>query len=164
MIRIAVLNDAQQIAEVHVQSWKETYTGMINQEIIDELSVESRLKFWQKLLVDKNHRLLVCEKEGRILGFLDGYLNPDKNIAEIKVFYFLKQFKGQGLGRAMFEKFYQLILAEKYQYLKLGVIKQNPSRYFYEKMGGTMIGEELIPEYGDGVAELFYQWEIQKAV
>ncbi|PST60770.1 hypothetical protein CV950_002415 [Acinetobacter baumannii] len=38
-IRIASFKDALSIAEVHVQSWKETYTGMIKQEILDELNV-----------------------------------------------------------------------------------------------------------------------------
>ncbi|EXB96016.1 hypothetical protein J515_2662, partial [Acinetobacter baumannii 400834] len=38
-IRIASFKDALSIAEVHVQSWKETYTGMIKQEILNELNV-----------------------------------------------------------------------------------------------------------------------------
>ena len=160
MIRIAVPSDVQQIAEIHVQSWKETYTGIINQDILDNLSVEKRLQLWQKLVVDENHRLFVYERDGEILGFLDGFLNPNKNIAEIKAFYFLKQLKGQGFGRAMFEKFYQTIQPEQHQLLHLGVINHNPSRYFYEKMGGQMIGEEEIPEYGEGVNEVFYEWNV----
>lgn len=160
MIRIAVPSDVQQIAEVHVQSWKETYVGMIHQHVIDEYSVKKRLQLWQQLVNDANHRLFVYEQDGKIFGFLDGYLNPNNHIAEIKAFYFLKQIKGQGIGRAMFEKFYQLINVKQHQLLQLGVINQNPSRYFYEKMGGSVIGEEEIPEYGEGISELFYEWKL----
>ena len=163
MIRIANQNDVQQIAQVHVQSWKETYIGIIRQHVIDELSVEQRIQLWQKLVIDQNHRIFVYEHEGQILGFLDGYLNPNNNIAEIKAFYFLKEIKGQGIGRAMFEQFYQLANSAHYQRLQLGVINQNPSRYFYEKMGGKMMGEDEIPEYGKGIFEVFYQWELHKA-
>ena len=44
MIRLAVLGDAQQIAEVYVQSWNETYTGMIKQEIIERENIEKRIQ------------------------------------------------------------------------------------------------------------------------
>ncbi|NUF12522.1 N-acetyltransferase, partial [Acinetobacter oleivorans] len=37
-IRIANFIDALSIAEVHVQCWKETYTGMLKQEILDGLN------------------------------------------------------------------------------------------------------------------------------
>lgn len=49
MIRLAVIGDAQQIAEVHLQSWNETYTGMIKQEIIDRADIEKRVQLWQQI-------------------------------------------------------------------------------------------------------------------
>lgn len=160
MIRLATQDDVQQIAEVHVQSWKETYTGLIHQHILDDLRVEKRVQLWQILVGDENHRIFVYENAGKVLGFIDGLLHPNKNIAEIKAFYLMKQIQGQGIGRELFEKFYQLIQPEQHQFLQLDVIKQNPSRYFYEKMGGQVIGEEVIPEYGEGVSDIFYQWRI----
>ena len=44
MIRLAVSGDVQQIAEIHVQSWNETYTGMIKQEIIERENIEKRIQ------------------------------------------------------------------------------------------------------------------------
>ncbi len=38
MIRLAILDDALQIAQVHVKSWHEIYTGLIKQEVLDGLS------------------------------------------------------------------------------------------------------------------------------
>ena len=160
MIRIANQNDVQQIAQVHVQSWKETYIGIIRQYVIDELSVEQRIQLWQKLVIDQNHRIFVYEHEGQILGFLDGYLNPNNNIAEIKAFYFLKEIKGQGIGRTMFEKFHRFVGPQKHRILRLGVINKNPSRYFYEKMGGQAVEEKDASDLGEGITEVFYQWNI----
>jgi hypothetical protein len=45
MIRLAVSGDVQQIAEIHVQSWNETYTGMIKQEIIERENIENEYSF-----------------------------------------------------------------------------------------------------------------------
>lgn len=160
MIRIAVQNDVLHIAEVHVQSWKETYQGMIKQEILDELSVEQRVQLWHQLVDEQNHQLIVYESNGKVAGFLDGYLNPNGKVAEIRAFYFLKDIQGQGIGRKMFEQFYQFIQLKGFQTLRLGVINQNPSRFFYEKMGGKVVGEEAIPEYGENIFEVFYQWDI----
>lgn len=162
MIRVAAKNDVQQIAEVHVQSWKETYHGMIKQEILDELSVEQRVQLWNQLVDDQNHQLLVYELNGNVAGFLDGYLNPNGVVAEIRAFYFVKEIKGKGIGRKMFKLFYQCIQLKNFQTLRLGVINKNPSRYFYEKMGGKVVGEEEIPEYGEGIFDVFYQWDIDK--
>jgi len=39
---MATVEDISQIAAVHVQSWRESYQGIIKQEILDELSVEQR--------------------------------------------------------------------------------------------------------------------------
>ncbi|MEG0483605.1 MAG: GNAT family N-acetyltransferase [Acinetobacter sp.] len=160
MIRMAVANDAQQIAEIHVQSWKETYTGIIKPEVLDNLSVPKRLTLWQHIIPHPDHQLFVCEKDGKILGFLDGYLNPNSNIAEIRAFYLLKNIQGEGIGRAMFEKFHQLIHPQQHQILRLEVINKNPSRYFYEKMGGQAVGEQDASDLGVGITEVFYQWEI----
>lgn len=160
MIRKAVENDAQHIAEIHVQSWKETYTGILNQAVLDALSVPKRLMLWQQIIPDPDHQLFVYEKNGRILGFLDGYLNPNSHIAEIRAFYLLKNIQGEGIGRAMFEQFHQLIHPQQHQILRLEVINKNPSRYFYEKMGGQAVEEKDASDLGEGITEVFYQWNI----
>lgn len=160
MIRKAVANDAQQIAEIHVQSWKESYTGILNQDVLDALSIPKRLMLWEQLIPHPDHQLFVYEKDGRILGFLDGYLNPNHDIAEIRAFYLLKSVQDVGIGRAMFEKFYQLVHPQQHSILRLEVINKNPSRYFYEKMGGKAVGEQDASDLGDGITEVFYQWDM----
>jgi len=160
MIRLAVLGDAQQIAEVHVQSWNETYTGMIKQEIIDRADIEKRVQLWQQIFSHQDHHVLVYEQDGQIVGFLSGYFNTTHNIAEIDAFYLLKKIQKQGVGREIFERFYQYAHAKHYQFIRLGVINKNPSRHFYEKLGGNVLGEEILSDYGDGITEVSYQWDI----
>lgn len=132
---------------------------MIRQEVLDSRTVEGCKQLWQKLIVDQQHRITVYEKDDVIFGFLDGYLNPEQTIAEIHAFYLLKRIHGQGIGRAMFEQFYQSLQPDQYSILRLGVLNKNLSRYFYEKMGGIYVDEERIPEYGDGISEVFLSVE-----
>ena len=93
-------------------------------------------------------------------GFLDGYLNPESNIAEILAFYLLKEVQKQGIGRELFQKFYQCALNQGYAFIRLEVFNKNPSRFFYEKMGAQLINEAELPEFGLGITELLYQWKL----
>jgi hypothetical protein len=43
-IRQATIDDVPGIAHVHVASWKSTYKGIISDEYLSKLSVESRIK------------------------------------------------------------------------------------------------------------------------
>ncbi|EXB95451.1 acetyltransferase family protein [Acinetobacter baumannii 400834] len=93
-------------------------------------------------------------------GFLDGYLNPENNIAEIRAFYLLREIQRKGVGRALFQKFYQCALNQGYAFIRLEVFNKNPSRFFYEKMGAKLTGEAELPEFGLGITELFYEWQL----
>ncbi|WP_336941377.1 GNAT family N-acetyltransferase [Acinetobacter pittii] len=159
-IRIASLNDALSIAEVHVQGWKETYTGIIKQEILDELKVLDKELLWKEIAKSPDHKLFVYTENGAVKGFLDGYLNPENNIAEIRAFYLLGEIQRKGVGRALFQKFYQCALNQGYAFIRLEVFNKNPSRFFYEKMGAKLTGEAELPEFGLGITELFYEWEL----
>ncbi|ENU44243.1 GNAT family N-acetyltransferase [Acinetobacter seifertii] len=159
-IRIATFKDALSIAEVHVQCWKETYTCMIKQEILDELNVLDKEQLWKEIIKSPDHELFIYSENGIVKGFLDGYLNPESNIAEILAFYLLKEVQKQGVGRELFQKFYQCALNQGYAFIRLEVFNKNPSRFFYEKMGAKLIGEAELPEFGFGITELLYQWEL----
>lgn len=159
-IRIASLKDALSIAEVHVQGWKETYTGIIKQEILDELKILDKELLWKEIAKSPDHKLFVYTENGAVKGFLDGYLNPENNIAEIMAFYLLKEVQKQGMGRELFQKFYQCALNQEYGFIRLEVFNKNPSRFFYEKMGAKIIGETELPEFGFEITELLYQWKL----
>lgn len=119
-----------------------------------------KIQIWTQVFQDDNHCLLIYEKDQKILGFLDGYLPKQKRTAEIRAFYLLKSIQKQGIGRELFKRFYQYIDVEKYDALSLEVFDQNPSCYFYEKLGATLVQVEDAENYGDGLKNCHYQWKI----
>ncbi|MFI7817322.1 N-acetyltransferase, partial [Acinetobacter baumannii] len=56
--------------------------------------------------------------------------------------------------------FYQCALNQGYAFIRLEVFNKNPSRFFYEKMGAKLTGEAELPEFGLGITELFYEWQL----
>ncbi|MEA3646790.1 GNAT family N-acetyltransferase, partial [Acinetobacter baumannii] len=107
-----------------------------------------------------HHKLFIYIENGVVKGFLDGYLNPENNIAEIRAFYLLREIQRKGVGCALFQRFYQCALNQGYAFIRLEVFNKNPSRFFYEKMGAKLTGEAELPEFGLGITELFYEWQL----
>ncbi len=52
-IRKAMSNDAEDIARIHVESWRTTYAGVIPDLYLRELSIESRKKTWNDAIIGK---------------------------------------------------------------------------------------------------------------
>lgn len=46
----ANLHDAKEIARVHVDSWRETYEGIMPKEVLDKKSYEKRGALWKQIL------------------------------------------------------------------------------------------------------------------
>lgn len=49
-VRLAEPTDADGIAEVHVQSWRETYSGLIPDRFMDAEALEMRRRMWASIL------------------------------------------------------------------------------------------------------------------
>lgn len=161
MIRLAKCEDVIQIAQVHVLSWNETYTGMIRQEILDQLDINEKIKLWELVINDQNQRVYVYEEDQKILGFANFFFNANTKNGEIRAIYLLKQVQGKGVGFNMIKKGISLFEEMECYQINLEVFDQNPSRYFYEKLGAKCIAQESAQEYGSGLNILHYKLNIK---
>jgi GNAT superfamily N-acetyltransferase len=159
MIRQATSEDVSAIAQVHVQSWQETYADVVYPHILAEQDVNKRLELWSQVLKLKNHIVLVAIDAGRIQGFIDVSLNEEKGIAKIMALYVLKAAQKKGLGKALFEQALQDVHPMQYPQILLNVYNQNPACQFYEYMGGQCIAIEDASEEGENLKILHYLWE-----
>jgi acetyltransferase (GNAT) family protein len=66
--RQAEVADADVIAVLHVASWRETYSGILPDQFLDELSVEVRSAMWRGVLGDRTN-VFVAENGNDIVGF-----------------------------------------------------------------------------------------------
>ncbi|MCO8072545.1 GNAT family N-acetyltransferase [Acinetobacter lwoffii] len=98
MIRLATQQDVLPIAQVHVQSWHESYQNIIKPEILDKLSVEQRAALWRSVLEQKNRRVFVYEENAQVLGFAAFNFPVDAPISELRALYLLQKIQGRGIG------------------------------------------------------------------
>jgi hypothetical protein len=71
-VRQAHAEDVKAMARIHVQSWQETYRGLMADEILDQPGfVERRERFWAAALGDERYlanRVAVAERGGQLVG------------------------------------------------------------------------------------------------
>jgi ribosomal protein S18 acetylase RimI-like enzyme len=164
-IRPARLLDAEGIAGVHVASWQETYRGIMPQRFLDARTVKDRTALWDLSLsqLSPGQVVLVAEApEDGIVGFVSGGPARDTDFgpgAEIYALYVLKRYQGRGLGRALFDECRAALRQEGMERLTLLVLRANPSRGFYLKMGGTPVGRGEVVRGGQLLAEDRFLWE-----
>jgi hypothetical protein len=73
-IRLAVKEDAANIAEVQVRSWQESYKGIVDSDYLLNMSIPERIKRWEDWLSKgPSHLVYVLENEqSNICGFISG--------------------------------------------------------------------------------------------
>ncbi len=163
MIRPATVDDAPDIARVHVESWRTTYPGLMPDAVLDKLSVSGREKFWYQVLGrDKSQVAFVAtDAQGKVVGFVNGGLEREKDpvhTAELYALYLFKESQGYGYGEALFEAMVEKFLEQNHTAMLLWVLSSNPSRGFYEKMGGRYLKIKAIDIGGETLEEVAYGW------
>ncbi len=163
LIRPATLADAEGIARVHVQAWRESYASLVPPEAFDHYSMEQRLKQWGATLSDPARSTLVYEGDGAVGGFISG--GPIKwtglsTSSEVASFYLLDALKRRGVGRGLFGQFTGALAGRGFTSCGLWTLSNNvAARRFYEAMGGRS-GEIRIDRRNDlDYEDISYLWD-----
>ncbi|HEY9401748.1 MAG TPA: GNAT family N-acetyltransferase [Pyrinomonadaceae bacterium] len=161
--REAGIADCPAVAKVHVQSWKESFAGIVPQTFLDKMSVEKRAKAFEKRFPDPLYRMYVAEASGRgLVGFADfgeARENIDAYDGELYAVYLLPEFQRKGIGKRLFNLGVEFLRASGKSSMYLFALEVSPYRSFYEKMGGKIIGSKQIEIEGAIYDELIYGWK-----
>lgn len=168
-IRDARPDDAAGIARVHVDSWKSTYRGIVPDEVLDALSYEKREDQRRRIFqtrVPGAFTLVAEDERGTIVGFADA--GPERKgdpeyRSELYAIYLPAAAQGRGIGRQLFDEVMRRLYADGYLGMMLWVLADNPSRGFYERMGGRPVRTQTIT-IGKELAEIGYGWTVELSV
>ena len=140
-IRVATVDDAEQLAAVHVQSWQGAYRGLLPDEFLDNLSLERRITRWQNILSDPVNVVPVYEDGERVVGFVSYGRTRDEDLdqaktGEIYAIYLLPDCWGQGFGAALMQEGLARLQALGFLAVSLWVLAgNNRAIRFYEQFG-----------------------------
>ena len=162
-IRRALSSDAPGIARVHVESWRSTYVGIVPDDFLATLDVTERERVWRRLIADESTVTYVAEHQiDGIVGFVGGGPARADDMGytgELYAIYLPEQHQRLGIGRRLVTKLCSWLLSQGLTSMYTWVLEENPSRHFYESLGGIEFRHQTIAIGGKDVSELAYGWD-----
>lgn len=161
--REANVDDAAAVANVHVNSWKDSFIGIVPDSFMEKLTVESRTKAFRERFSDPTYKMYVAElPTGEVVGFVDAG-DPRQDVgqydAELYAIYILRNFQGKGIGGHLFRCVTEFLKSTGKRSMYLMALEASPYRPFYEKMGGRVVNKQQVLLDGMPFDALVYGWE-----
>lgn len=163
-IRIANEQDAEGIASVHVNSWKTTYRGIVDDVFLQKLSVAERVEGWRRKLAnmpEDEQLLVISDEHGKVYGFMSYGTEREQKIShegELYAIYLLEEIQGQGWGKRLFARLKEFLQTRGYRSLSVWVLVGNKAEQFYRYMGAQELKQKEIVIGGKRHAELALLW------
>jgi ribosomal protein S18 acetylase RimI-like enzyme len=167
-LRRAVVDDAPEIARVHVRTWQSAYRGLMPQALLDSLTFERRSGWWkgQLELAKGDHRPWVAVDDERVIGFAHAGPSRDdpegSKVGEIYAIYVDPECQGRGIGRDLLRHATRDLRTHGFATAILWVLTDNqPSRRFYEAAGWSADGTDRLETFsGVDIPEMRYGFDL----
>lgn len=145
LIRKVEYKDIEKIVDINIKDWKKLYRGIIDDDILNTLNREEKIKKWKEHYNIGN--VVVAEENGTILGYCRyddnaSYENTDID-SEIIAIYVDCDKLGNGVGRKLVEYVIMDLKSKNKTKMVIWCLEKNQNaRKFYEKMGGNLLSNE----------------------
>ncbi len=163
-IRRASLDDAAQVAGVHVASWQAAYAGLLPASFLANLTTKTREPMWRELLSNRfasKSDVFVALDGNRVAGFCSSGPAADEpdHMGELYTIYLLPEYWRMGLGRRLLDTGLGALSDQGFPEAVLWVLEGNERAIrFYESGGWTLDGGRKTAALGGILAtELRYR-------
>jgi RimJ/RimL family protein N-acetyltransferase len=166
LIRRATEHDASRIAEIHVETWRAAYRGLIPDDFLAGMDVQRRALTWKSIIGAPDEVVLVALRGERIVGFCSFLRSRDSaappEIGEVAAFYAAPSEWGRGAGRSMMAATLDHAAGHGYVAVTLWVLSSNErAKRFYSKAGFMPDGAEQDDErLGFPIHEIRYRRDL----
>ncbi|HEX9013887.1 MAG TPA: GNAT family N-acetyltransferase [Anaerolineaceae bacterium] len=164
IIRKAAPADMMAIFNVRTKSWRSSYTGILPSKYLASLDSQDSLKEWKADLDAVNHHLVTFiaeDDQHNIVGY--AMAGPEKDGdpifgSELYAIYLLDPYQHRGVGTQLVQAVAAELIQQGYQAMLVWALSANPTRAFYEKMGGVLVDQKEILLGGSNYTEVAYGW------
>ena len=131
-------DDAASIAAIHVAVWRNAYPGILPDHTLAGLSRTRLAAHYEAAIGNRAHVLVARAEAAGIVGFSTasrrhGGVPAD---GEVETLYVLDDWRERGIGRTLLGQAARCLVEASCRSLFLWVLADNPSRWFYERLGG----------------------------
>lgn len=150
-IRVAAVEDAPAMGEIHVRAWRAAYRGIMPGDYLDELRAEDRSDLWRRVIEAGRPaaRRVVIESSGEVVGFaaygVERGTIGDPAVGELYAINIDPENWRKGFGRVMLRHVTTELSDLGFSAAVLWVVSENArARRFYELAGWQPDGTERV--------------------
>lgn len=161
-VRYARPSDAADLARIYVESWQDTYAGIISHSLLGAMSLKGHTTRWQATMRGPGAVLVAEDATAGAIGLTslgavrDGALGFE---GEIYTLYVDPAFMGRGVGRALMAGAFQTFKDRKLRSCLVWSHAQNNACFFYETMGGHRVATRNTRLMGETTPEVCFGWK-----
>ncbi len=174
-VRRARPADAIAMGAVHVAAWRSTYPGILPDNFLARLSVSRQAAHYDRA-IRSGASVYVATASGqealpgtapRVIGFATGGRGRGTvqiggqtlGEGEIETLYVLDDFRDRGVGRRLMRAAAMQLAETGCRSVYLWVLRDNPSRWFYVRLGGKPAAESVTRVGGQKVIQTAFVWD-----
>ncbi len=171
-VRRARISDATAIGAVHVAAWRSAYPGILPEAFLTRMSVTRQARYYEATIASGAVVLVAAPETGgpRLVGFATAGTGRARRSAEvpragpwgdgeIESLYVLDDWRDQGLGRRLMRGAAQELAGRGCRSAFVWVLRDNPSRFFYQHLGGQPVAHGATSVAGVSVAQTAFSWD-----
>ena len=161
LIRGARPDDAAAIAKVFVETWRSAYAGLVPDDVLTGMAEPRQRRQWKTQIASSNTVMVADHPDYGIVGI--GSCGSCRELrfagyGEVYTLYVLPDWQDQGHGKALLTAMLRVMCSAGFDAAVLWVLAGNPSRFFYEAMGGKHVAHRKERLWQTVLPELAYEW------
>lgn len=173
-LRKAKPADAIAIGAVHVAAWRSAYPGILPDKFLANMSVSRQAAHYDSA-IRTGTGVVVATASGadvplgsgpRIVGFTSAGRARGGEIGgrrlgegEVETLYVLDDWRERGVGRRLMRAAAAHLIETGCKSAYVWVLRDNPSRWFYQRLGGRPVAEAEIRFAGQPVVQTAFTWD-----
>jgi ribosomal protein S18 acetylase RimI-like enzyme len=174
-VRRARPGDAVAIAAVHVAAWRSAYPGILPDDYLARLSVPRQAAHYEGAIRSPSTGVYVATASGidvlagsgpRVIGFATAGRARGAEVSgrrlgegEVETLYVLDDWRDRGVGRRLLRAAAAHLAETGCRSAFLWVLRDNPSRWFYTRLGGRPVAEAPISVGGQPLIQTAFAWD-----
>jgi len=168
-VRRARTADAPSIGAVHVSAWRSAYAGILPSAYLSGLSMPRQAAQYDATIRTGGGVYVAIsaaigatpDAKSAVIGFATVGRPRFRGLAdgEVQTLYVLDDWRDHGVGRRLLAAGAKHLQAAGCQSAFLWVLRDNPSRWFYERLGGRQAGASATQIAGVPIPQVAFVWD-----
>ena len=155
-IRHATQSDLQDIAAIHIESWKDSYSDVLPADFLIRQIDREFIQHWSEIEIQNEDIVLVAE-ENSVIGFIAVWCRPIPFIDNLHV---IPSQRSKKVGSALMRAVAKELINQGHKTAYLWVVESNEKAIrFYERLGGVQKEQARKAVFGYEVLSRKIEWE-----